>query len=168
MAALRGIYIRMHISLSLYIYIYIYRERERERWATVSCEVKRLFYFTLIFCDFKVQNVDPNRSSCSPYWNVLGDQILHFLKFFYYLLTNFESSWSDGPENFTVFHCLQQNSNFQKCLINSKKIPKNIKFGLQAHFNMENKMNGLDRHFELKNRKIWTWSKIVALLHNSP
>ena len=29
-----------------------------------------------------------------------------------------------------------------------KKIPKNIKFGLQAHINMENKMNSLDRPFE--------------------
>ena len=39
--------------------------------------------------------------------------------------------------------------NFVPILINSKKIQKNVKFGLQAHINMENKMNGLDRSFGL-------------------
>jgi hypothetical protein len=38
-------------------------------------------------------------------------------------------------------------SDFQSGLINSKKIPKNVKFGLQADINMENKMNGSDRLF---------------------
>jgi len=28
-------------------------------------------------------------------------------------------------------------SDFQSGLINSKKIPKNVKFGLQAHFNID-------------------------------
>ena len=37
---------------------------------------------------------------------------------------------------------------FVPILINSKKIQKNVKFGLQAHINMENKMNGSDRTFE--------------------
>ena len=37
-------------------------------------------------------------------------------------------------------------------LKNSKKFSKNIKFGLQACFNMEIMMNGLDRQFELR---IW-------------
>ena len=44
-------------------------------------------------------------------------------------------------------------SNFQSGLINSKQIQKNVKFGLQAHINMENKMNGLDRPFEHWKRK---------------
>ena len=57
-----------------------------------------------ILAILKIQTTDPNRSSCSPYWNVLGDQILYFLEFFYYLLSNFENRWFDGPENFTV-HC---------------------------------------------------------------
>ena len=38
-------------------------------------------------------------------------------------------------------------SDFVKYLINSKKIPKNVKFGLQAHFNISNNLNGLDRLF---------------------
>ena len=38
-------------------------------------------------------------------------------------------------------------SDFESGLINSKKIQKNVKFGLQAHINMENKMNGLNRSF---------------------
>ena len=38
-------------------------------------------------------------------------------------------------------------NNFQSDLINSKKIPKNVKFGLQAHFNTEITSNGLDRLF---------------------
>ena len=38
---------------------------------------------------------------------------------------------------------------FQSGLINSKKIPKNVKFGLQTYINMENKMNGSDRPFEV-------------------
>ena len=44
-------------------------------------------------------------------------------------------------------------SDFQSGLINSKKIQKNVKFGLQAHINMENKMNGLDRSFGHWKRK---------------
>ena len=35
---------------------------------------------------FKVQTVDPNRSTWSSYENVLVDQILHSLDFFYYFL----------------------------------------------------------------------------------
>ena len=40
-------------------------------------------------------------------------------------------------------------SDFQSGLINSKKISKNVKFGLQAHFNIEITLSGLDRLFEL-------------------
>ena len=42
---------------------------------------------------------------------------------------------------------------FVPILINSKTIQKNVKFGLQAHINMENKMNGsIDcLNFENKN-----------------
>ena len=50
---------------------------------------------------------------------------------------------------FTIWlshHCI---SDFQSGLINSKKIPKNVKFGLQVHFNMEITSNGLDRPFGL-------------------
>ena len=87
---------------------------------------------------------------CSPYWNVLGDQILNFLEFFYYLLSHFENCWSnDGLTK-------QWNrwiSDFQSGLINGKKIPKNVKFGLQAHFNMENTSNGFNRLFRIRKLK---------------
>ena len=45
-------------------------------------------------------------------------------------------------------------SDFQSGLINSKKIPKNVKFGLQAHFNIEIVLTGLD----FQNRNIVPWS----------
>ena len=48
------------------------------------------------------------------------------------------------------FYCLASHrwiSDFQSGLINSKQIPKNVKFGLHADINMENKMNGSDRLF---------------------
>ena len=48
---------------------------------------------------------------------------------------------------FTVLLSHRWINNFVKYLINSKKIQKNIKFGLQAHINMENKMNDSDRPF---------------------
>ena len=38
-----------------------------------------------------------------------------------------------------------KNNIFQTILMNSKKNPKNVKFGLQTHINIENKMNSLDR-----------------------
>ena len=44
---------------------------------------------------------------------------------------------------------------FVPILINSKKIQKNVKFDLQAHFNISNKLNGLDRLFGLW--KLWKW-----------
>ena len=81
---------------------------------------------------------------------MLGDQILHFSEFFYYLLSHFENRWSNG---FTVLLSHRWISNFQSGLINSKKIQKNVKFGLQAHINMENKKNGSDRLFEFWNFK---------------
>ena len=37
-----------------------------------------------------------------------------------------------------------KNCDFQKSERNSKKFPKNVKFGLQAHFNMENMLKGSD------------------------
>ena len=63
---------------------------------------------------------------------MLGDQILHFLEFFYYLLRWFESHFFLMVQNFN------KNNDFQTILINSKKIQKkNVKFGLQAHFNID-------------------------------
>ena len=50
--------------------------------------------------------------------------------------------------DFTVLCNHRWINNFVKYLINNKKIQKNVKFGLQAHINMENKMNGSDRPFE--------------------
>ena len=87
---------------------------------------------------------------CSPYWNVLGDQILYFLKFFYYSLSHFENHWSNS---FTIWLSHRWINDFQSGLINSKQIQKNVKFGLQAHFNMKNTSNGLDRLFELRKLK---------------
>ena len=50
---------------------------------------------------------------------MLGDQILHFLEFFCYLLSHFENLKSSGPENFTVFYCSSRFSDFKSDLINS-------------------------------------------------
>ena len=74
--------------------------------------------------------------------NVLGDQISHFLEFFYYLLSHFENRWSNSGLTKQWNHWI---SDFQSGLINSKKNPKNIKFGLQAYFIYIS--NGLDRLF---------------------
>ena len=66
-----------------------------------------------------------------------------FLKLFYYLFRIFQNqcfSENYGPSKTVIFK-------------NSKKIvknfQKNIKFGLQAQFNMDINLNGLDRRFEL-------------------
>ena len=50
---------------------------------------------------------------------------------------------------FTVWLSSRWISDFQSGLINSKKIPKNVKFGLQAHLNIEITSNGFDRLFRL-------------------
>ena len=97
---------------------------------------------------------------------MLGDQILHFLEFVYYLLSHFENCWSSGPEIFTVFtvHLDLQ------ILNKSKKIVKNVKFGLQAHINMENKMNGLDRSFGFWIDDLWSNAQTppCIAMHHSP
>ena len=61
-------------------------------------------------------------------------------------------------------------SNFQSVLINSKQIPKNIKFGLLAHFNMENKMNGSDRPFGFWKVEYWSNAPkpLCIAMHHSP
>ena len=68
---------------------------------------------------------------------MLGDEILHFLDFFYYLLR-----WVQKLVKFRPL-------NFVPILTNSKTIPKNVKFRLQAHFNMENTLEGSNQLFEL-------------------
>ena len=57
-----------------------------------------------------------------------------FFYFFYYLLSHFENRWSNGGLTKQWNRWI---SDFQSGLINSKKIPKNVKFGLQEHFNIE-------------------------------
>ena len=64
---------------------------------------------------------------------MVADQILHLFEFFLlFIKMGTKIQWS-------------QYSDFVKYLINSKKIPKNIKFDLHAHFNISIKLNGLDR-----------------------
>ena len=73
-----------------------------------------------------------------------GDQILYFLKlFFYYLLMGTKLLFSDS---FGVL----KNNNFVSILINNKKILKKCKILSQAHFNIEIMLNSLNRLFELK------------------
>ena len=65
------------------------------------------------------------------------DQILYFFDFFLLFIkmgTKIQQS---------------EYSNFVKYLINSKKIPKNVKFDLQVTLNISIILNGLDRLFGL-------------------
>ena len=69
---------------------------------------------------------------------------LLFIKYFTKLL------FFSGPE-------LSKNSSFVKYLINSKKNSKYVKFDLQAYFNIEIMLNGLNRLFglwKLQNRML--------------
>ena len=68
---------------------------------------------------------------------MLPGQILHFLKYFYYLLRWVQELIKFRPINYVPI------------LINSKKIKKNVKFDLEAHFIVEIMLNGLDRRFRL-------------------
>ena len=68
---------------------------------------------------------------------MLADQILYFLEtFLLFIKMSTKIQWSEYTD-------------FVKYLINSKKIPKNVKFGLQAYFIVEITSNGLDRRFGL-------------------
>ena len=74
-----------------------------EKYIELGYGAPYLFYSWYYISIFKIQWPDQNHSTRSSYWNVLGDQILHFLEFFYYLLSHFENHRSDGLEIFTVF-----------------------------------------------------------------
>ena len=81
----------------------------------------------------------------------------------FYIFLNFFWVYSDGYKNSMVWIWLV----FVPILINSKKIPKNVKFGLQAHFNMEITSNGLDRSFGLSKWKYGVeYKRLVS--HGSP
>ena len=54
----------------------------------------------------------------------------------------------------TVFLLFVPKTDFQKSFKNNKKISKNVKFGLQAHFNMENMLSTWNRQFEFWKRKL--------------
>ena len=77
---------------------------------------------------------------------MLRDQILHFFEIFDYFFRIFEN-----PCFLALFYYffIIKIRDFQKSFKNSKKISKNVKFGLQAHFNMEIMLSGLDRLFGL-------------------
>ena len=120
-----------YLSLSLSLYIYIYRgwlfyfHKHMTTYAynlflRFQCPNDRsepFILFSILICAWR------------PNFTIFGIFLL-FIKPLWKLLIR----WS---RNFYCFYCSQQNNNFQKCLINSKKIPKNVKFGLQAHFNMD-------------------------------
>ena len=63
---------------------------------------------------------------------MLADQILYFFEFFLlFIKIGTKIQWSEY-------------SDFVKYLINSKKNSKNVKFYLQAHFNISIMLNSLD------------------------
>ena len=65
-----------------------------------------------------------------------------FWNFFTIFLDLFKIAIFYGPY-------LSKKQRFSIDLKNIKKIPKNVKFGLQTHINMDNMMNGLDQLFGL-------------------
>ena len=73
----------------------------------------------------KVQITDPNHWIWSPYWNILGDQILHFFEFFYYFFGFIKNCHIGWIRNNYI-------NEFVTSIKNSKKIQKNVKFGLQG------------------------------------
>ena len=112
---------------------------------------KTRFYFTLEFTFSKF------KLSISSAKHVLHIEMCLETKFyiFWNFFTIFKqflkiSFWYEQFFNsdFTVqtlfIHC----SDFQKSFINSKKIPKNVKFSFQAHFDMENTLSTWNRQFE--------------------
>jgi hypothetical protein len=73
---------------------------------------------------------------------VLGDLILHFFEFFLLFFTVSRIFFFYGSESY-------KSIDFLPILKKVKKIEKNVKFGLQARFNMDIILNGSDRLFGL-------------------
>ena len=105
---------------------------------------KNAFYSTLVlaFSKFKL--------SISSAQRVLHIKMCLVTKFyiFWNFFTIFKrffkiSFWYEQCLNsdFTVQTLFIPKTDFQKSFKNSKKIPKNVKFGLQAHFDMENTLS---------------------------
>ena len=67
---------------------------------------------------------------------VADKTFIYFLIFLLYIKMSSKFQWSEYRD-------------FVKYLINSKNICKNVKFDLQAHFNISIMLNGLDELFEL-------------------
>ena len=82
--------------------------------------------------------------------------------FFQICLLFIKSHWKLQIRRSKNFYCFftvhSKNNYFQSDLINSKKIPKDVKFSLQAHFNIEITSNGSDRLFRLSKWKIAWWA----------
>ena len=126
-----------NLSLSLYIYIYEEGSSYNNFWVTTS--------YNKHFLNFQ----SPNRRSkpldvistikCAwrPNFTFFGIVLL-FIKM---------------VQKLVKFRPL----NFVPILINGKKIPKNVKFGLQAHFIIEITSNNLDRRFGLWKCRKWLW-----------
>ena len=119
------------------IYIYIYRERERERLANVHSNVYGPKYIRFKFKISKskrsirtVHLVLHINMCLETKFYIFLNFFLLFIKYFTKLLIQ---QWLHKTVKSGVHRWI---SDFQSGLINSKKIPKNVKFGLLADINM--------------------------------
>ena len=117
----------------------------------VSCGVKPRFTprsflrFQNSNCRFQVLNVfSISKCAWRPNFTFFGIFLL-FLNDFSKSVFGMNSVWI---VIFTVHILFIPKTDFQKSFKNSKKIPKNVKFGFQAHFNMENMLSIWNRQFE--------------------
>ena len=100
-------YFTTHHSPSLYIYVEI---------GYCALGSKEPLVLPARISIFKVQIVDPNRSTCSPYWNVLGDQILHFFEFFLLFIKPLWKPQIRWSRNFYCFLLFTVDLQFSKML----------------------------------------------------
>ena len=122
----------------------------------VSCGVKVRFTprsflrFQNSNCRFQVLNVfSISKCAWRPNFTFFGIFLL-FLNDFWKSVFGMNSVWTVK----SLFkHCSYKKTDFQKSFKNSKKIPKNVKFSFQAHFNMENMFSTWNRQFEFWKRK---------------
>ena len=143
-------------KLRLPIYNIVYEEGSSYNcWVTTSYNNYFLHFQSPNRRSKPLDVISTIKCACRPNFTFFGIFLL-FIKHFLKLLIQ----WS---RKFYCFYCSEKNSNFKKCLINGKKIPKNVKFGLQVHFNMEITSNGSDRSFGLSKWKYGVEYKCVLL-----
>ena len=126
-----NVLILVYLSLYIYIYIYVYIYIYEMGYGELRSKATILLHTHIL----RFENSN-DRSELLNMISILKCAWRPNFTFFGIFLLFIKPLWKLPIQRSRNFYCLPEFSDFQSSLINSKKIPKNVKFSFQAYFNI--------------------------------